>query len=209
MKNEKSIGKRADYSKLFAHKGIVLIAILAVLILIVNIITASFSWFVPQEGKRMSYERSFTVRSENCTMSTHIGEEYVYNASTNHKDHPTGYIVYEENASTDSVTINVGERAYFRTIIQNSSEVLYPSNISLYIADFPSTCSIGVESPSNSYRSFSEAKTDLYIVRNAYVKTYVATDVDGPGKLYIDWFVVNNASSSKSVDLSKLYLVYN
>ncbi|WP_405356861.1 hypothetical protein [Ruminococcus sp.] len=208
MKNKKGRSKGADYSKLFANKGIVLITILAVLILIVNIITASFSWFVPQEGKRMSYERSFTVRSENCTMSTHIGEEYVY-SKPDHTDYPTGRIVYEENASTNSVTISAGERAYFRTIVQNSSDVLYPSNISLFIADFPSTCSIGVESPSNSYRSFSEAKTDLYIVRNAYVKTYVATDVDGPGKLYIDWFVVNNASSSKSVDLSKLYLVYN
>lgn len=207
MKKSQNKASKKDANKGVSRHGIILISALAALILIVNIITASFSWFTPQDGKRMSYDTSYSIRSENCTYATHVGTFWTYDDT--HKDHFTGYIDYHESSTTEDQYIASGDRAYFRTIIQNSPEVQYPSNISLYIADFPSNCSIGVQAPSNSFRSYTEDQQDLAIVRNAYVKKYVATDVDGPGRLYIDWFVVNNSNAQKKIELSKVYMVYN
>lgn len=205
MKKTRKKSRRHFADKLVTRRGIVLIASLAAMILIVNIITASFSWFTPQEGKRMSYDTAYTLRSENCTFTTEVGKYWDYDVDGH--DHFTGYIDY--SSTYPNAAIPAGGTVYYRTIVQNSSEVLNPSNISLYIADFPANCSIGVQEPSNTFRTYTTAQQDLAIVRNAYVKTYVATDVDGPGRLYIDWFVVNNTTAPKSIDITGVYLVYN
>ena len=69
----KSKKKKAMKKAIMNRRGIFLILLLAVLILVLNIITASFSWFQPLTGTHngMQYQETTGVRSENCTYVTY------------------------------------------------------------------------------------------------------------------------------------------
>lgn len=187
----------------FSRKSIFLVLLLAVIILVVNIITASFSWFQPSSkaGANMQYQDSAQLRPETCTFATYRG--------TLNSDNS---ITYGSSPVTGSQTISSGTQnspsfTHFRTSITNSSQD-YPTCVSLYMSSLPS-CNLGVIYPSNSYRTFTETQNnDVYIIRNAYVKINVETDVLGPGLLNVDWFI-KNYGNSFSIDLNNLYLMYN
>ena len=79
MKAEKTRKTKAKERELkqkrATRRGVILISVLAVLVLIVNIITASFSWFTPAtaNGAGMAYEKKTYNRSEKCEFYTRSG----------------------------------------------------------------------------------------------------------------------------------------
>lgn len=204
MSKTKNNSKRVMFSR---RKGIILIALLAMLILMVNIIMMSYSWFSPnvRKGTGMSYSADIQVRSESCTLVSHLG------TSTN------GLITYDNATYNTTYTVGANSIKYFKTIISNSSD--YSSNVSLFISALPTSVDggtvsssstftsfgLGVAYPSNSYRTYTTLQEDLYIVRNAYIEG----KSDGAnGEISIEWFI-KTGSSTVTVDLSKLYIMYN
>lgn len=203
MKNSE---KKKKLTALNTRRGVMLIALLAVLILMINLITASYSWFKPWSETKHSMSYGFTgkVRSENCTMSTFKGEKLT--DSTKGEGEYVNQIRYEIQPSTEIVTVPAGETQYFKTEIINQ-DTDSASDISLYIKSLPA-CTLAITYPGNSVRKFSAEQNDLYIIRDAYVKQKNNADVNGPGKLEIDWFVIAG-NSSVTVNLGDLYLLYN
>ena len=210
-KNEKDKNRKIFIS---SRRGVIVVALIAVMVLMISLITASYSWFTPQEDKKgsMAYAFDGNVRSENCSMSTFKGTK---KAATEYENGQIKYyknqIVYNSSASTGSVSIAAGATQYFKTEIINA-DTNYASDISLFIKELPAgNMTLAVTYPGNSVRTVSNSsKTyDYYIVRDAYVKKYVSTDVNGPGKLEVEWFITNNGSGSISVNLNYLYLLYN
>lgn len=194
--------------KVFTRRGILLISLLAIIILIINLITASYSWFTPKtvNGAGMQYVDLAYARSENCSFSTHEGTK----RTTYTTGHYIDQIEYGSSAVT-SASVPAGETKYFRTSIINA-DTQYASDVSLYFASFgQANCNltVAVTFPSNTVRTVSSENTDYYLIRNAFVKVHDANDVDGPGLLQIDWFVKNNGSSAVTINLSNMYLVYN
>lgn len=201
------------------RRGIILISVLAVLILIVNIITASFSWFTPNTpviGAGMEYKKDTYNRSENCEFYTYSGlKQQIYE---------DGLYIDQINyggSAIDHVNVSAnGGVAYFRTSIQNKDEN-FPSVISLYFASVGTSTSnltFAVTDPSNTVRTVSGVQNDYCLLRNAYVKRKDLNDVDGPGLLQVDWFVINNGSSSVTINVgpesdggtyANMYLMYN
>lgn len=200
-----------------SRRGVVLVSVLAVLILIINIITASFSWFTPksQNAVGMQYIKTTYNRSEQCGFSTVSGSKRA---------------AYEDGMYIDQMNyggielhyydVPAGETRYFRTSIINDDEN-YPSVISMYFASFGeagSNLTVAVTYPSNTVRTVSGPQDDFCLVRNAYVKRKDTNDVDGPGLLQVDWFVINNGSSTVRIKLdpestggayANMYLMYN
>lgn len=204
--------KKAEKKKMLlrsTRRNVIVIALIAVLVLVINLITASYSWFTPQEDKKtgMSYSFSGLARSENCTMTTYKGKRL---ASANGDERGDGQywgqLVYESSPAA-STSVAAGKTQYFKTEIING-DANNASDISLYISSLPA-CTLAVTYPGNSVRTFAGQQTDLYIVRDAFVKRKDTADVNGPGKLEIEWFVTNNGSSSITVNPNNLYLLYN
>jgi hypothetical protein len=220
--------KPAD-PKQATRRGIILIAGLAVMILVVNLITASYSWFSPGRttGSGASYQDVVKTRSEQCTFKTYLGrktahyveaDEATYLAGAD-KDFRHDTIVYSGSEITGplSDSIDVGETVYFKTDIVNPDHQ-FPSVVSLYKLNMPGNVKICVNNPSNSVREVSDTVNDYYIIRNAYVKVYEVNDADGPGLLTVEWSVTNTGSSAisgfdvspiVSGDTAGLYLMYN
>ncbi|MBQ9680419.1 MAG: hypothetical protein IJV48_07050 [Ruminococcus sp.] len=202
------------------RRGVVLISVLAVMILIVNIITASFSWFAPNSvtGAGMEYKKTTYNRSEQCTFSTFEGSKLTSEQASQQEGFYADQIVY--TVERDYLEVGAGETAYFRTSITNADEN-YPSDVSLYFASFGesgSNLTIAETSPSNTVRTVSGQQTDFCLTRNAFVKRKDVNDVDGPGLLQVDWFVINNGSSAVTINLApesdggsyaNMYLMYN
>lgn len=192
-----------------SRRGIIMIALIAVLVLIINIITASYSWFTPgeEEKRGMSYGFTGNARSENCSRTTYLGTK---TASWSTEGDPyINQIVYGDTTAANSQTIGAGAVKYFKTEIINA-DTKNASCVSLYISSIPA-CTLAITYPGNTVRTFksTDTRTDIYLVRDAYVKRHDSADVDGPGKLQIEWFVKNNSSSSITVNLGNLYLLYN
>lgn len=204
MKKKTKKNKRKVF--IASRRGVLMVAVIAALVLLINIITASYSWFTPQQDAKsgMQYIFQGKARSESCTFSTFKGTKVTT------ADIPNGQYVnminYGSSAVTGSQTIAANSIGYFKTEIINS-DTNNASDISLYIKSMPA-CTLAVTFPGNSVRTFSSAQTDCYIVRDAYVKKNVATDVNGPGKLVIEWFI-KTGSSSVTINLNNLYLLYN
>jgi len=203
--------------KSLTRRGVILISILAALILTINIITASYSWFTPKtvNGAGMQYVEEAYVRSEQCSFSTYEG--------TKRSVYQTGHYIDQidyGNSAVTSVSVAAGETRYFRTSIINA-DTKYASDVSLYFASFGQAgcnLTVAVTFPSNTVRTVSKAETDYYLIRNAFVKVHDANDVDGPGLLQVDWFVKNNGSSAVTIKLgpesaggenANMYLMYN
>lgn len=226
MKADKNAKRKMNKQSVYTHRGIVLIAILALMILIVNIITASFSWFTPKSVTNvgMKYESKTNNRSERCDFSTYQGTIVETYSTGNY----IGQINYD--TSVTHVTITPGEIKYFRTSIINA-DPNYPSDVSLYFSslghthdqsnpsdDATTKLTVAVTFPSNTVRIETGEKTDYCLVRNAYVKAHDETDVDGPGLLQIDWFVRNDGTDNVTINLDEerngtayanMYLMYN
>lgn len=214
---QKRNAKSGSVNKTFTRRGVILISVLAVLILMVNVITASYSWFTPKSvnGAGMQYVETAYNRSEKCSFSTYNGTKL----TTPRAGHYADQLEYSASAIT-SASIPAGETRYFRTSIINA-DTKYASDVSLYFASLgEENCNltIAVTYPSNTVRKVSSAEPDYCLVRNAFVKVHDENDVDGPGLLQIDWFVTNHGSSNITIKLgpesaggsdANMYLMYN
>lgn len=214
MKRNSRKDKRNKF--IASRRGVVMIAVIALLILIINIITASYSWFTPQNvnGTGMQYSYSGSARSEDCHMSTFLGTKVTGSIGEGQENY--GYYInqirYANTARTTSVTIAAGATQYFKTEIINQ-DTKYASCISLYITSIgnisaTNTCTLAVTFPSNSVRTLT-AQSNNFIIRNAYVKRKDTQDVNGPGLLSVEWFVKNNGATAIAVNPSHLYLTYS
>jgi len=225
--------KKKTREQLNTRFGIVLIALLAVTILVVNLIVFSYSWFTPAsvEGEGLSLDKTASIRSESCTFSTYQGVLVTSSNHSSYEGYYMGQIVYgnspiAENAeitipaaTTDGDTVTPG-RVYFRTNVQNSSTE-YPSVISLYHHQMLSGVGVAITYPSNTYHLTDDVYDDYFILRNAYVKVKDEADVNGPGLLQVEWFVENfDTTATKSIRVTRqtegvdtpiewLYLMYN
>lgn len=215
----KDNGKSKSKKKVMLTKrrGVIIISVLAVLVLVVNIITASFSWFTPQQvqGAGMAYTEDAYLRSEQCTFSTYQGTK----RSTSQSGHYIDEIEYDASPIS-TISVPAGQTKYLRTSIINA-DTNYASDVSVYfnsIGTASCNLTLAVTFPSNTVRTISSAQSDYYLVRNAYVKVHDSNDVDGPGLLQIDWFVKNNGSSAVTLKLgpqseggtnANMYLMYN
>ena len=230
MSDKKVKKKKKVDPKQATRRGIILIAALAVMILVVNLITASYSWFSPGRttGSGASYRDVVKTRSEQCTFKTYLGrktdhyvdaeEEALYLAGED-KDYRHDTIVYSGSELTGPLNDNIkpGDTVYFRTDIVNPDHQ-FPSVVSLYKLDMPANVKICVNNPSNSVREVSETVNDYYIIRNAYVKVYEVNDADGPGLLAVEWSVTNTGNTDitdfdvspiQGSETAGLYLMYN
>ena len=191
--------KVKDLKNLKTKKGVVLISLLAAMILVVSIVTASYSWFTPQiqTGKSINYTAENVIRSENCSFTTYLGTK-------NTSGENIGKINYDtEHTVTGVQKVDITGVIYFKTKIENASD--YPTDVSLYISSMPASI-VAVAYPSNSVRTVSSAQSDYYIVRNAYVSV-LDHSIKNSGELTVEWFL--KASQGTEVDLSGLYLTYN
>ncbi|MBE6824038.1 MAG: hypothetical protein E7513_01695 [Ruminococcaceae bacterium] len=182
--------------------------LMAVLIVAIGMTTVSFSWFEPnkKEGIGLEFLETTTLRDENCSIST-------YSGTYNNTPGTTGYGLVQYGASAISntnVTVSEGKTAYFKTVITNSSKD-YDTVVSLYLPSFSASstniASIGVAYPTNSYRTFSSAQTDIHIIRNAQVIKHIETDAN-PGQLSVEWFVKCDKGSI-TFNPSSVYLMYS
>ncbi len=179
--------------------------VLAILIIIVSITTVSFSWFEPgsASGIGLQFSVDTSVRSQNCSYSTFEGND----------DDNNGVIVYgNTEVDSDEVTVSADDVAYFKTVIYNDNEK-YDTNVSLYLPSFTvsgtkPSASLGVITPTNTYRTFSFTPDGgIHIIRNAYITAYSA-DESGSGSITVEWFVKCDEGSVK-FNPSQVYLTYN
>ena len=222
----KKNNKKAKAKAAITRKGVILVALLAAMILVVSIVTFSYSWFEPQtvSGKGLSFQEDSRLRSEDCSFVTHQGEVVTAAMKTSDPDTYKTYFIdqvrYFDATVTGSVSVpaKVGDtpgRVYFKTDITNGigsfshTDGQYPSIVSLYISTMPGNLTVACTYPSNSVRFVSSQQYDYYIIRNAYVKVRDDEDVDGPGLLEVEWFVENNTNSAIPINLNNLYLMYN
>ena len=176
--------------------------VLAVLIILVSITTVTFSWFTPgsASGIGLKFTADTSVRSQNCSFTTYKG--------TNNN----GIIVYDNALVGSSVTVEAEDVAYFKTVIHNDNEK-YDTNVSLYLPSFTvsgtePSASIGVATPTNTYRTFTSSLSDpIHIIRNAYISTYSANEA-GSGSISVEWFVKCDAGQV-TFDPSKVFLMYS
>ena len=202
MSNKKKSPAKKKNGIMLSRTGPKLILLLAVLILVVSIVTMSYSWFEPGVKKRtgMEYKADVNVRSEKCAIvGNYIGV----------KDPDDNDKIKYTTAAGASQTVSGNDIKYFRTVIANTDP--NPTNVSLYISSLPapsennSAYGLGVASPSNSFHKYSAAQQNIYIVRNAYI----AGESEGEnGELYVDWFIKPNGNSVP-ITFSNLYLMYN
>lgn len=210
-KNSKEKSKVKANNKKISRFGLILILSLALIILLINVITASYSWFNPDsfKGSQINYEAAYSLRSEKCTYETFLGHKVAKPNSNSGTVQVYGNIEYETSKSTGSVTCSANSYTYFRTNITNADNK-YASNVSLFISSFPGSSSggvgLGVSFPSSSYHIYTENKADVYIIRNAYVVQY---DDENSGVLSVEWFVNNMSNSNVTVNLNNLYLMYS
>lgn len=194
-----------ERNKLLAKRGIPLVLTLAVLILLVNVITASYSWFSPTSlsGAGMKFQQSDSIRSENCSLKLFQGTKV------------NGVINYSEVSTNASVTGTSSDDPteglnYFRVVVKNADTV-NASNVSiLFNCAINAGTTIGIMTPSNAVHTYTSnmAEKTVFLVRNAYVKKLVSTEVN-PGELYVDFFIRYTGSGSFTLSPSDLEILYN
>ena len=187
---------------LSGRNGVILVALLAILILLINVVTFSYSWFTPsvKNSTGMSYQGSGGVRSQDCSTAT------FKLTSTNGK-----LSVGDAVTANAEVAVADGDGIqYFRTVIYNNSSVA--TNVSLYLASVPTSSaafSLGVMTPSNSFHTYTTSQTDVSIIRNAYIAGGVTRDAGfEPGVREVIWFI-KTQGADVAVDMTQLYILYN
>lgn len=191
--------------------------ILTSLVCVITIIFSTISWFTPAIDENhykniQLIENSVPLRSETCSFKTYPGT-MLNNGIIEYDSTPVGTGVYNTGLATPGNGTDGKVKPaymYFKTEVINSSHE-YPSGVSLFFSNINEGVNIGVTYPSNSYRTVLDGEEyEFYLIRNAYVKVKVDTDVDGPGLLSIEWFVRNDSTTDNmSITPSNLYLVYN
>lgn len=209
-KKEKSRNKNPKMK--YSRFGVMLVVFLAVLILIVNIISASYSWFSPDSvyGSGMTFVQSDYMRSEQCSFKLYQGEVKSsgidYDVQVLSTGTASDTLVTSTTATLTSSADVTEDLHYYRIEVQNE-DTENASDISLYFTNVPAGTTIGIVKPTNSTHTYSDATNDVNIVRNAYVKKYLSTDVD-PGILYVEFFI-RCTGSSFTFDETDIYLLYN
>lgn len=224
--------------RFFGKKGYTITIVLAALILVVSIITLSYSWFSPmsQSGTSMSYSANIKVRSENCeikgTYPATSENHLPMSAKTGNLE--SSYV----SEPVESVTVKLIESAvdldsgvelpadtnydtanqiyYFRTKIDNND--VQPTNVSLYLKSVPT-----LVDESTPGETFSQFGIGVASPSNSY-HTYTSQQSDvcivrnafirGMNDekyetLYVDWFVRITDTSVKIDFNNNLYLRYN
>jgi hypothetical protein len=216
--------KKKKMRRFSTRHGVVLIALLALTILVVNLVVYSYSWFTPvaETGKGLEMNRDSALRSERCTFETYQGtlvtEENWESGGYKDEGYFINQVVYNGTKIADNEVITIpkasvatenGEsvlkpgRVYFRTNIQNE-DTEYPSIVSLYHHEMPANLGVAITYPSNTYHYTEDNYTDYFIVRNAYVKVKDENDVDGPGLLQVEWFVENrDTENTRTIRVTK------
>ncbi len=204
MKKKSQKDKRKVF--LASRRGVIMISTIAVLVLLINLITASYSWFTPQNvnGTGLQYTFDGKPRSENCSFKTYKGTKVT--DGDRQEGEYLGQIRYDANETTGNVSVAANSVQYFKTEIVNA-DTQNASDVSLFIKSMPA-CTVAVTYPANSVRIVSSTTSDYYIIRNAYVKRKDTADVNGPGLLVVEWFV-KTGSSIATINLNNLYLTYN
>lgn len=232
MKTTSKKKKKKSGKFLTTRHGIALIALLAAMVLVVNLVVFSYSWFAPHSPEPydgLSMNMTASIRSEKCTFETYQGTlvtednweegensfqsqgyfiDQVAYSGTRIADDAVIPIPRATTKTENGEQVVVPSRVYFRTNVQNT-DTQHPSVISLYHHNFPSNLGLAVTYPSNTY-FFNDFGTDngnypdCWILRNAYVKVKDEADVDGPGLLQIEWFVENlSTTEDKSIRVTK------
>ncbi len=196
--------------------------VLAVLIGIIGMTTFSFSWFEPdtKEGVGLQFNDSAKLRAENCTFETFSGTlngKYLEDGETLNTNFgivtysdtklSSGNVTVSATTSNDTTTPGI---AYYKTVITNENTDK-DTVVSLYLKNFTvntgSSASIGVAVPTNSYRTYTSAQTDLHIVRNAYISYQIQNEARA-GEIVVEWFVKCD-SGSVTFNPGDLYLMYS
>lgn len=169
-----------------------LIVVLALLIVVVGAISASYSWFTPgtDSGSAMKLvEETVAFRSHNCTLVTY--------------DEGTTVVDSKE------YTLTPGEIKYFTTTITNTNGE-NSTNVSLYATNVIAGMGIGVSRPDNNYKKYSSGASDKPIMRNAYISAKDSAVV-GSGYVDVVWFIKNIGNSNISFTMGKIkpYITYN
>lgn len=217
--------KAAELRRINTRRGVVLIALLAVMIFVVNLIVSSYSWFTTETetGVGLALDMKSSIRSERCIFETYQGTLVTAdNWETGDNYKAQGYyidqVAYNNTKIADDAVITIpkattktenGEtvivpgRVYFRTNIQNL-DTEHPSVISLYHHQMLRDVGVAITYPSNTYHRTEDVYDDYFILRNAYVKVRDDNDVDGPGLLPVEWFVENfDTSATKSIRVTR------
>ena len=221
MSTDTSKKKKKNKRGFSNRHGIVLIALLAVMILVVNLVAFSYSWFTPVtvSGQGLAMEENASLRSERCTFQTFPGVLVTESNRSQYQGYYIDQVAYADDPIAENAVIVVPRatvaydenneevivpgRVYFRTEIQNT-DTNYPSVISLYHHEMPAELGVAITDPSNTYHMTEEDYTDYFIVRNAYVKVKDDADVDGPGLLPVEWFVENrDTTTTKEIRVTR------
>ena len=194
-----------------------LCVLMAIMIVVIGMTSVSFSWFEPdvKEGIGLEFKDTTQLRSQECSVATYEGSKG--NKITNYGTTPVENADVTLTATSSTTTAEDGTEttvytpafAYYKTVITNSS-VDYDTVVSLFLPSFtPSNgnASIGVAFPTNSFRTFTSAQTDIHIIRNAHVSKYVETDAN-PGQLVVEWFVKCDVGSV-TFNPSQVFLMYS
>ena len=109
-----------------------LIISLAVLILIINILAFSYSWFTPtsEEAQGLSFADEFTVRSENCTFTTFQGTVVTESNQSQHSGYYLDQVDYSGTAIANDAVITVPAR--HQKLDSNNQPVLDNNNNPFY-----------------------------------------------------------------------------
>ena len=192
-----------------SRKGTLLLSLMVIMLIVVNLIVSSYSWFTPasQKGTGVKYNTPIEFRSEKCSMKQYTGTE---NA---------GVIEYSEITTIDQENYQFtlsggdsdeGSTYYFKTEITND-DPNYPTIVSLFFSSIaaPSggTVGFGVAEPSNSYRTYNSALTDYYVIRNAYIEKNDGHNIES--SISVKWFVKVPKNASAVIDLRNMYVTYN
>lgn len=182
--------------------------VMAVLIVVISLTTATFSWFEPdaKEGVGLQFVEEAALRAENCVVATYRGELNITPGTPNY-----GLVEYDESRPVGTTTVNAGTTVYFKSVITNNNEDK-DTVVSLYLRTFNvssnnGSASLGVATPTNSYRTFTSSQTDLHIIRNAYV-SYKVENEARTGEVVVEWFVRCD-SGYVTFSPGSAYLTYN
>lgn len=180
--------------------------IAAVLLLVISLISISYSWFGRdvESGSYLTFKKTVGIKSFSCNIETYIGEpDY------------TKSIVYDESVEMifsgqpfDYFINNVyDDKIYFKTNITNTSTV--NSKLSLYFGNISYAGSsdefkklhIGITNPTKNYRNIDDSLGEVNITNCNDYNLVKNIKVEPGETVEVKWFLdVGN------INLSNLYI---
>ena len=186
------------------RRGVILIAVLAALILLINIVTVTYSWFTPGSASGTTlqfYQENDGIRSENCSATYAL--RTAPDATVSSVTCPVATDGSDANDTVDSYEGLV----YFKISIRNAADT--PTNISLYLnQSIPAGVTIGIVSPTNSVHTYTDgAANGDFLIRNAYVSA--SSSEIGSGEFEVEAFLRNTGSAPFTLTTSYIQILYN